>query len=298
VNILLNQLNATFSNLSFVEDLSHFLSPAGKMSSNFPRDGNTEKCFILLHTGRCGSTLLHYYLKAANVCPPFEIFNPQAADPILQVLNQRLPVDIGNYVEAYRKMMLRGNLNHPSAVVSYSLCPWSLLWVVANAPEIVEWLFRGAHVLLLSRKNLIRQAVSYATAIARGKWHSFDTKNDHVKQPDQSEKLKMVAKYVDMILWAENTIVNCPLVDLLKSASSVRSISYECLIENSHEVTSMILNDLGIVKSKNTNEPSSELPIRLERSDNLYNDFMNQLPRVLPSGFELNQSTLYNRMID
>jgi LPS sulfotransferase NodH len=150
--------------VAFEEDLStvFFDQP---LDARFPPAAHTERKLIVLHTGRCGTTLLHHHFAAAGFCPPFEIFNPQALQASRPVAARgRRRAGLADHVLKYRRQMLGAALNDPSCLVSYSLTPWQLSWMLRNARALVNWLFADAGVLLITRRNIFRQAISYTSA--------------------------------------------------------------------------------------------------------------------------------------
>ena len=285
---------------SYTQDLSGLFFEQ-KLDSRFPKPQLSEKKLILIHTGRCGSTLLHGYFISRGLCPPFEILNPEGVTGLYG--NEAvLPVGLCDHLHHYRRSILGTLINDTTCVVSYSFTPWTLAWAFENAPEVVEWLFCGALLVFLTRRNVLRQAVSYVTAERSGRWHSTEKLNTQSKtiERDQVFETSRAIEYLDLILWGERLFEQGDLRAIVRKSDFRMKLTYESVAENPAEIVEGIADMFGFSKETQYAQvnPGIGIPVRLPRSEDLYQKMLSLLPIPLPSGVTLTSEWYARRFID
>ena len=280
----------------FEEDLSRlfFNQP---LDSRFPPPFRTERKLIVLHTGRCGSTFLHHHFIRAGHCAPFEIFNPDAlweTDALATAEGGQ--VGLADYVMRYRSQILGGAINDTTCLMSYSVTPWQLSWLLSNARELVDWLFKDAGALIMTRRNVLRQAISYATAAISGRWHTTDTHENKQENAEQAvdesmkNRIARVLEFVDLILWAEEMIGLWETEYIRDRVRQMVKVDYETVIENPQEIVALALNASGVMQESLMGSElgnAAHLPERLKRDEELYVELLRRLPLVTNTGREL-----------
>jgi hypothetical protein len=278
-----------YPNISFPENLSSLFS--NEIPDKTKIESLSTNKFVLLHTGRCGSTLLHH-LMAPHTCPPFEIFNKESAGPIISKMGAVSPVAIIDYLSTYHEFYAH------TPFLSISITPWQLMGLYNMFPGIAEWLFKDSFVVVLLRRNIIKQAMSYASAENSGVWHSFEVGNTN--QPTAPDLLR-IAKFIDLLVWGENSLDRNPLVNILNLARRTLSLSYEGLIENKEDIALMIMKELGFNISANLLYNNEKLPIKPRKNDSFYKaytDILDNLPIMLPSNFVVDDNYIFSRLME
>lgn len=281
-----------FPDVEYGDDLSGTFI-AGALDDRFPAFPNTEKKLVLVHTGRCGSTLLHNRLLSAGICPPFEIFNPDTISEFVKTLDQDRPYRLADYVFEFRKSILEDRVNDHECVVSYSVTPWALDWLIKNAPQITSWLFKDALLVFLTRRNILKQALSYALASKTGRWHS------HIALPDDNREVSWnehAIKHLDLILWGENQLGSERFKKFLNLSNRQISLNYESLIEDLDEIAELIFLELRIKESAKIRIKSVPQPVRLSKQNRLYEELLESTPILLPSSYVFRREMLFLRM--
>jgi hypothetical protein len=284
------------ANVSFGMDFTNIFTCSANTLKRL-NEIETKK-FLLLHTGRCGSTLLHY-LISQYFCPTFEIFSDVAADPITQRLSASLPLDFADYVCEYRDMMFEGlDYSIGSPILSLSISPWQLIGLNTINPGISRWLFRNSTVSILLRTNIIKQAVSHATASATKVWHQFSREEALQNAAEIPTSKSSVLEYLDLILWGEAAIGKKPISQLLGTAASVLHLRYEDFHDSEEVVLRSILHAngyQGFPKKYLSSVPLPIKPIPSRESIKLYAEILDNFPINLASGCVYTENDLFAR---
>jgi hypothetical protein len=289
----MNSENSVYSRLDFSENLSSFLSPSEIPCSNFLSSFKTK--FVLLHTGRCGSTLLHSALKPF-VCPPFEIFNPFANDLILKELNTSLPVPVNEYINSYLKVVNpdRGSISG-DMVLSISATPWVLDGVERISPGFCAALFSGATIVILRRGDILRQAISYVLAEKNDFWHAVNDNEISGETTVSGISRIKVFEYLDLILWGESRIFFSGYRDLLDLADCYELIEYENLSKFPEKICSKLLKLVGIKTTIQKIKKTANFPRKIY-SDSVtkreVKSLLDAMPFSLPSRFTVSPEFL------
>ena len=282
-NLILNNVHQ--------QNLGNVLDPQC-LDDRFPTAGLTERKLILLITGRCGSTMLHHAIESRGVCPPNEIFNTSFLNNGA-LFSSPAPYGVVDYVYEYRRYILGESINNPDRLVSYSLTPWELSWLIENAPDLTDWLFRDSVILVLTRRNILRQAASYATAVVTGLWHSFDETIEPATYPEVNESLKDEAvRFIELINWGEMALRSWEAQGLHSESRAVIKTDYENLVENLGETVDILLSSLDLPLQSNRVEPIETQ--RLAPNEPLYDSLIGSLPILLPHSRETITKSWFN----
>lgn len=284
----------------FSEDYSRIFAHSPR-DSRFPPPTQTAKKIVLLHTGRCGSTLLHHLIKKEGViCPPFEMFNPESVADIIDKMDVQMPVPFGDFLQRYREDTLKEHIDTPSAVLSVSITPWRLRGLHKVAPELVSWLFEGADVYVLLRRDILWQAISYQRASKSGVWHVFDESTRRnaaaIDADNFSARLESVKEYIDLIVWGERSMAAEPIASLLAQARSLAVSTYEAFIANQQSLVDHMTQTVGHSPSSKINEDDPSIPKEQLKNIVLYERILTEFPLQLPSGITVDRNFLGRRL--
>ena len=120
----------------------------GYMIAAVPRTGSTYLCHRLWRTGLMGA--------------PLEYLNPAFYEITMR------EDGIGDLLSYWRSIIARRT--SPNGVFGWKMFPSSYLRIACESPDLLPHI-APSHVIYLSRRNRVQQAISYALAIDSGAWY-------------------------------------------------------------------------------------------------------------------------------
>lgn len=139
-----------------------------KMTANLGATVGAERLYLILFTGRCGSTLLTSLVKGCqDFGNPEEFLNEEFVTYWFRE-NGRL-----NF-SAYLKFI--GKINSSDKIFGLEIDPLRLYCYLEEGFLSEEDIFSGKYGLIwMHREDLVAQSYSYASAKQSGRWHNFKT---------------------------------------------------------------------------------------------------------------------------
>jgi hypothetical protein len=233
------------------------------------------------------------------VRPPYEVFNPLAIGPIVEKIQTSGPVPLDVFLQSYMRVVYpeHGNITK-DLLFSLSVTPWVLGGVERLNPGFSRWLLHDAIIVILLRKDILQQAISYTLADQSGFWHSMNGEASENRIDGSGISRTKILEYLDLILWGERQIFTAPLRGAIRSARRVCMIDYETLAAKPESVCLRILKMLGVVTTRPKIKMAADIPSRISYDfdmNELRRSYKDEMPIVLPSRFQIDKSILSSR---
>ncbi|WP_304073542.1 Stf0 family sulfotransferase [Maricaulis maris] len=127
-------------------------------------DAGIKKAYVIMITGRCGSTWLAHMLKDAGVGVPMEYFNEQSLRHYTGLVGADTIEDF------FAKSLQEFSAN---STFGFKINPTRLFWLGAKL-DIDRTLVRGGVEWIdMRRNNIVKQAISFTRAQMTGAWHQI-----------------------------------------------------------------------------------------------------------------------------
>jgi len=190
-----------------------------------------EKTYIILVTGRCGSTHLAELLKSTHLCgEPSEYFNE---------------LYLPHYAEAAKAADLRDYIRRIAASYSSNGCFGFKIdyWRLEALRSLVDFdaLFPSSATthFLMTRQDIVSQAYSFAVARATGNWHeTSEATTEREYLPEDRE------------IWLELLLIAAGESGLAHALSSSRRtairLTYEEMVQDRQGIVGKVLDALRI----------------------------------------------------
>jgi len=189
--------------------------------------------YVILITGRCGSTHLASMLAASGACgQPMEYFNEMYVPDLEEAARAH---SIGEYIVH----LARSRSSNGRFGMKIDHWRWERLRTFVDVDALFP---RGRSAFfLMTRENIVAQAYSFATARATGIWH------DHAEAPASSERSYLPS---DAELLRELTLIALGESGLLRYLEESRRpamrLTYEALMRDTEGVLRQVGEALGV----------------------------------------------------
>ena len=228
--------------------LTSILAPHQKITISPPTfwgQIGIKKCYCILITGRCGSTLLTKLISSINAFgQPDEFFT-----------EEMLPYLVARYKTSIFSEILPALVedSSPGRTFGFQIDPMRLSWIQPYWDLATAFQESWISLIVMKRYDLISQAFSYLISKKSGRWHIFSSNSDedNTCTPDSflanygPSDLDLIGqellKELLLILRSERSIQN--LLD--ETGISPLTITYEELLADRHYVMFKLFRSLG-----------------------------------------------------
>lgn len=188
--------------------------------------------YVVFMTGRCGSTWLMHLLRDTGLCgTPHEFFNEGG----IASWNRRIgAASVGAYIEGLARRY------GSSGRFGFEIDVWRFFQLHPYLDFNRSFPSGRTVFLWMTRRDILAQAYSFATAKASGRWHVFRGTNPEAATPDAP---------ADVAIWQEihRLLLRERRMTAFFAAQELRvhSIAYEDLVADRRMVLLRVLDLLG-----------------------------------------------------
>jgi LPS sulfotransferase NodH len=261
------------------------------------------KPYIVLHTGRCGSTFLHYESMARQFFPAYEIFNEETLEYNFKNNVSAEGARIDDYiVTTIEHLTKKQRTIEGKRVFGLGITPTQAFLVsrLLDISQLFALLSRDA-LLILTRRNLLKQAVSFAEASKSGAFHSFSEGEggSQIAPADgvSEEDIARTLRFLDLLLWQEAYLKRLCEFTPTKPCR----YSYEEVIDTPEAIVHRLLGKVMTNKGEWRRDETSRSTVKSSKEghDRLYTHIFQELYKkgelLLPSGRKLRWNEFLDR---
>lgn len=237
----------------------------------FKEEGIKRK-YVVVITGRCGSTWLAHMLKDAGLGNPMEYFNEQSLD------HYREHLGASDFSDFVRKAVRAYSANN---AFGFKINPTRLFWLSELADLEGSLVRPDVQWIDMRRNNIVKQAISFSRARLTGSWHKYASdKTEGKAEPELPDSIKgSEFKLIQEDIWRNlnNILKQEKSIDLyyVKRNINPMRLLYEDLLDSRSSVFQRVTRSILRADFDPSASPTPEsTTIRVSREERWELDFL------------------------